>query len=156
MSENEMPQGSTVIERFEFRGFQCCRCHCQLELIPLSDGRMVVIATEVEDNPGTSITNVAEYLASFVCGQFHVEPGTLVWIEHYGYGTTSRDRTFDLVTFQRRPAEKISWSPAVRRIHPDGWPGCFDEPDWRPMTDADWRDLGLTVSKPVRYESRRP
>jgi len=31
----------------------------------------------------------------------------------------------------------------VLRAKPAGWPGHFDEPQWRPMKEEDWRDLGL-------------
>jgi hypothetical protein len=130
-----------VIERFEFRGFHGRGAWCRLEFIPLTDGRTLVIAIELLDNPGTSVTNVAEHLASHVCDEFGIDPDRLVWVEHYGYGP---DRTYDLVTFSRREKEAVQWFPAVLRQHPDGWPGYFEEPDWRPMRDEDWRAMGLT------------
>ena len=137
---------SRKIERFEFRGFHGCKCVCDLELFPISDGRTVVIATERDDNPGTSITNVAEHLASYVCDSFGIDPEHLVWIEHYGYPdrvNPKRAREYDLVTFSRRKPERIQWSEAVLRSKPSGWPGHFDEPQWRPMKEEDWRDFGL-------------
>ena len=90
----------------------------------------------MKDNPDTSVTNAAEYLASFVCDRFGIDPHRLVWIEHYGYGGR-RERTYDLVTLSRRPAERIRWSKAVLRYHPAGWPGYFNEPQWRPMSDEE-------------------
>ena len=44
--------------------------------------RVVVVATEVEDNPGASITNAAEKCASQVCEHFEIHPSRLVWVEH--------------------------------------------------------------------------
>jgi hypothetical protein len=103
-------EAPVTVERFEYRGFHGCKAHCSVEIIPLPDGRTVVIAIEPKDNPGMSITNVAEHLASYVCDLFRIDPDKLVWIEHYGYGsTTGGDRTFDLVTFSRRPPERIAW-----------------------------------------------
>jgi hypothetical protein len=134
------------IDQFRFRGFHGCQCVCDLEIIPIADGRTVVIATEREDNSGTSVTNVAEHLASFVCDSFGIDPEKLVWIEHYGYPSAlspQRPREYDLVTFQRRAPEQIRWAPSVLRMHPDGWPGYFDEPAWRPMQEDDWRGLGI-------------
>lgn len=134
------------IERFEYRGLHGCACFCALEIIPLSDGQTVVIATELKDNPGTSITNVAEHLASHVCERFAIDPDRLVWIEVYGYPPPAGlryDRTFDRVTFQRRKPQKIAWSHSILKSQPDGWPGCFEEPQWRPMSVDDWRRLGL-------------
>jgi len=145
-----------VFDRFEFRGFHGCRCVCSLEILLLGDRRNAVIATEREDNPGTSITNVAENLASEVCDRFEIDPDKLVWIEHYGYPgacACTRDRTFDRVTFKRRDRDTIRWSPALGRHKPDGWPGYFQEPSWRPMNDADWWELGLSPRPPVTYES---
>ena len=144
-----------VFDRFEYQGFNGCECFCHLEILSLEDGRTVVIATELEGNPGTSITNSAEHLASMVCDRFEIHPQKLVWIEHYGYPGGSaglRERTFDLVTFSRRKAESIHWSPAVLKAKRDGWPGYFQEPNWRPMKDEDWWMLGLPLRSPVTYE----
>jgi len=133
------------IARFEFRGFQGRPAVCQLEIIQLQDGRTTVIATEREDNPGTSVTNVAEHLASHVCDCFGIEPEKLVWIEHYGYPAhgSDRQRTYDLVTFSRRAPETIVWSQSVLRYKPHGWPGHFADPVWRPMKGSDWLALGV-------------
>jgi hypothetical protein len=144
------PIEPVLLDRFEYRGLNGRPAWCRLELIPLSGGRTVAIATEMIDNPGTSITNAAEYLASFVCDCFEIDPDKLVWIEHYGYGGR-HDRTYDLVTFRRRPTEMIRWAKAVLRYHASGWPGHFEEPQWRPMCDEDWRDLGLPPRQPMRY-----
>lgn len=135
-----------VFDRFEFRGFHGCQCFCSLEIVPATDGHKVVIATELQDNPGTSITNVAEHLASAVCDRFGIDPEKLVWIETYGYPAPGdRERTFDLVTFRKRePDGVIQWGPSVLRTKPDGWPGYFAEPKWRPMEVDDWKSLGLT------------
>ena len=135
-----------VIERFEYRGFHGCQSFCKLQVLPLADGRTAVIATELEDNPGTSVTNVAEQLASFVCDRFGIDPDHLVWIEHYGYPSATRPkepRSYDLVTFWRPPPEKIRWLAPVLRARPDGWPGYSAEPEWREMTAWDWKELGV-------------
>ena len=143
-----------VVDRFEFRGFHGRTAHCRLEIIPLGDGRTVVIATELEDNTGTSVTNVAEHLASLVCDRFGIMPEKLVWIEHYGYGS-ERERSFDLVTFDRLKPERIAWAPSILRSKPDGWPGYFEEPEWRPMNDSNWRELGLEPRPPASYPPKQ-
>lgn len=143
-----------LLERFQYRGFHGCRCVCSLEILSLGDGRTAVIATELQDNPGTAITNVAEHLASEVCDRFGIEPEKLVWIEHYGYAssvTVGRERTYDRVSFRVRKADAFQGSAAVLRSKPDGWPGYFEEPQWRPMKDEDWRELGLPPRPPVGY-----
>jgi hypothetical protein len=136
------------IEKFCFRGLNGCAAHCDLEILRLADGRTLVIATERKDNPGASVTNVAEHLASYVCDRFGIDPDRLVWIEHYAYpGTVNpkRDREYDRVTFRRRTPELIRWSESILQCHPDGWPGYFEKPDWRPMKEKDWLELGIKV-----------
>jgi hypothetical protein len=153
LSEIRQPM---VLDFFEYPGFHGCRSWCDLELIPLADGWTAVIATERAGNPGTSVTNIAEHLASFVCNHFGIDPDRLVWIEHYAYAsTTFPERTFDLVTFVRLPPGSVSWSVPPGETLSREVPAHFHQPHWRVMTDADWRDLGLPVRKPVRYESRR-
>jgi len=140
-----------VLDRFRYRGFHGNEAWCALEILPLADGRTVVIATETADNPGTSVTNVAEHLASEVCDRFGIDPATLVWIEYYGYPSAvhpKEPRTYEQVTFTRRPRDDVRWSDAVNRHHPDGWPGYFVEPEWREMGDDDWRALGLPPRRP--------
>ena len=141
---------------FEYPGFHGHRSWCDLELIPLADGRTAAIVSERADNPGTSVTNIAERLASFVCNTFDIDPDHLVWIEHYGYAsTTFPERTFDLVTFDRLPVGSISWSVPHGETLSRQVPAHFHQPHWRIMTDADWHGLGLPVRKPVRYERRK-
>ena len=126
-----------VVDRYRFRGFHGCDAWYALDILKANEGRTVVIATEVEDNPGTSVTNAAEELACQVCVEFSIDPSQLVWIEHYGYpapGELKRHpRTYDLVTF--------TISPAARGA-------VFRQPQWRPMRNEDWLALGLEPRPP--------
>jgi hypothetical protein len=125
-----------VVDRHRFRGFHGCDGWCALEILRAKDGKTVVIATEVKDNPGTSITNVCEQLAYWVCVEFSIDPSQLIWIEHYGYpapGDSKRLRSYDLVTFT---------------ILPPGHDAVFAHPKWRPMRDEDWLALGLEPRQP--------
>jgi hypothetical protein len=134
--EEVRPFERLVLDRFEFRGFHGCRSCCRLEIVPLRDGRTLVVATELPDNPGTSVTNAAEILAADACRRFRIDPRRLVWVEHYGYpvpGDPAEPRGFDRVAF---------------RIGPGGEIGG---PSWRPMTGDDWRGLGCDPRPAVRY-----
>jgi hypothetical protein len=109
--------------RYDYTGYWECDCHCDLEIKRFPD-RTVVIATEVEDNEGTSITNMAEHLAFRVCRDFDIDPKMLVWIEHYpdrhppGSRDSIFDESFDLVTFD--------------------WDGQrFSKPNWKPLTKSE-------------------
>ena len=148
MRTHRAPTKPTTVKKFRYRGYFGRPAWCRLEVLPLPDGRTAVVATERRDNPGTSITNVAEYLASRVCDRFSIDPDRLVWIEHYGYppppgGTKPPKREYDRVTFTRLAQSPVRWSAAVLRHKPDGWPGVFEDPEWRPMQEGDWRELGL-------------
>jgi hypothetical protein len=120
-----------LIDRYPYRGFHGCDAWCQLEIPSLGDDHIVVIVTEVKDNPGTSITNCAEHLAHWVCLEFEIEPTRLIWTEHYGYPSETAPqvpRTYDLVRFDILPAGRDAF---------------FAHPAWRPMQPSDWQALGL-------------
>lgn len=57
-----------------------------------------VIATELPDNPGMSITNAAASVAMQVCQYYEIPLARLIWIEHYP-GEPDHEETFDLVHF---------------------------------------------------------
>jgi len=114
---------------YRYRGLHGCHCKCGLRITALADGRVAVICTELPDNPGTSVTNYAEQLATLVCAERGIAPEKLVWIEHYQAHKHHRKPDWDLVTFKVACRQ----GPAV----------LFDEPDWRPMRPEDWRQLGL-------------
>lgn len=103
--------------RFNDEGFWGCDSHCQLEIIGA-----LVIATEVETNEGTSITNMAEHLATRVCYHDSIDSDKLIWIEHYPERGPKMDtfpETWDRVTFEKVPAP----DGAIRFLHPR----------WKPM-----------------------
>lgn len=60
-----------------------------------------VIATELPDNPGMSLTNAAASVAMQVCQYYEIPLKELVWIEHYPE-EPDREETFDLVQFGDR------------------------------------------------------
>src|SRR2546421_12763932 len=74
-----------VMDRYRYRGFHGCESWCGLEIIPIDGGKTVIIATELADNPGTSVTNICEDLASVVCVELAIDPSSLVWIEYYDF-----------------------------------------------------------------------
>jgi hypothetical protein len=74
-------------ERFTYRGYHGRPAECWLRLYVEPDQRPVAIVTELPDNPGASVTNRAEHLATVVATladvEFHADGGAIVWIEHY-------------------------------------------------------------------------
>ena len=87
-------------ERFDYKGFNGCDCHCYIK----RNGN-VILCTESPENEGTSITNMAEWIATLVCKEYGIRFEDLLWIEHYvNLSATFADEvdgeTFDFVTFQ--------------------------------------------------------
>ena len=148
------------VDRFPFAGFWNYASACALELLPRPDGRVVVIASELADNPGTSVTNAAELLATDVCRRFGIAPDRLVWIEHYEYGRDAGiPRTFDLVTFHPpRPARQAPPASAALGTTMERGDAAieklFANPTWHRMQAQDWEALGLPTRPAVHYDMR--
>ena len=67
---------------YEYQSQRGWDSKCGLEVLN-HDGFTLAIATELDDNPGVSVTNFAEHLATRVCRDFQIDPMKLVWVEHY-------------------------------------------------------------------------
>jgi hypothetical protein len=125
----------TVVKRFRFTDPNGRDAHCRIELVPASGGRgpaddrVVVIATELIDNPGMSVTNAVEALATQACEQFDLNPRSVVWIEFYGYPANEDP-------LAARPYDRVRFASVNSR-------GPLGHPSWSPMTDDAWRELGL-------------
>lgn len=111
-----------------FRGLNGVYSRCGVQTFR-SDGRLIVMLTELPDNPGTSITNCFELLAtsivrSFIEFNLVPDPHSVRWIEHYA----------------RRPAQAAN---AV----PDDWDEVFMQwdgeqyraPHWQPFNGDRYR-----------------
>jgi hypothetical protein len=91
----------------------------------------VVIATELPDNSGMSVTNSAERIAGEVIS-FHRLPTPLVWIEHHeagARGTKEDPASFDLVTFSSYEVEDLGSYMGEERKR-------IGEPSWKPLDRA--------------------
>ncbi len=121
-----------LLDRFQYAIWDGRVGLCRIECIPATSERIAVIATELKDNQGMSITNAAEFVTTALVRTLNLDPFRMIWIEHYGYPDPvrpERPRTYDLVTFLS--------------VKPDCDP-IFLCPRWRPMKEEEWRDLGLT------------
>ena len=85
--------------RYNYKGFWGCDSYCDIEAHQRSDGKYVFVATELRDNPGTSVTNFAEHLATAMRSQYGLKPEEVIWIEHYLEAKDRRKEDFDLVRF---------------------------------------------------------
>ena len=74
---------------FPYTGFHGCASRCQVEVFTRERRPIVVRLTELPDNPGTSVTNMFEEIATLAvpylsvwAGQI-VDPEKIIWLEHY-------------------------------------------------------------------------
>ena len=67
---------------FHYKGFGNCDSQCRIRIYESSE-KTVVIATELDENEGTSITNVCERLIKEVCEYYELPFQKTIWIEHY-------------------------------------------------------------------------
>lgn len=108
--------GVEYIERdpWRFIGFSRHDALCRLQLLKKDDIALVMF-TELAGNPGTSITNATEALATSVVHAFGLSPRKCLFIEHYPADrATGRDEDYSIVTYewvgQTEPAAvKASW-----------------------------------------------
>ena len=101
--------------RYHYKGFWGCDSCCEIEVHRRSDGKYVFIATELPDNPGTSVTNYAEHLATAMRTQYGLKPEEVIWIEHYPEAKDRRKEDFELVRFIAAEGESFR-SPVWTRI----------------------------------------
>jgi hypothetical protein len=86
---------------------------CQIRVFDQAGGDAVLVATDIGDaNPGASVTNTIEHIATEVCRRYRLDPARLTVVEHYDDRRTPRafllgrenGESFDVVTFRRMPA----------------------------------------------------
>jgi len=65
-----------------YRGYWSDGGKCRIRIYQEKGQAPVVICSQLPDNHNTSVTNMAEYLAAEVIGEYSL-PTLLTWIEHY-------------------------------------------------------------------------
>jgi hypothetical protein len=131
-----------LVRRFECPGLNGRPMACRLELRELDDGRWLAVAAEIAANPGASVTNAAEALATWAAFRCEVPPEDLVWVEHYDdlvsyadAGQTVDPPRWSVVIFD------LAEGPGGAGYPPVGW--HFVAADFRAATPDDWRAWGL-------------
>jgi hypothetical protein len=77
----------------------------------------IAVCTELADNPGTSVTNRCEVLATHIVKQCSIHPEALIFVEHYDensyHGGKEKDRHYTRVNFQweHGEAKRPHWQP---------------------------------------------
>ncbi|CAG0943407.1 hypothetical protein ANRL1_01328 [Anaerolineae bacterium] len=70
----------------------------------------VVVITELDDNPGKSVTNASEYIATELKKSAKLSDADVTWVEHYIY---QGQHEYDKVeyTWNGNKATNPKWSP---------------------------------------------
>lgn len=111
MAQSQPTANQSVDQIFSWRSQgQSFDSQCRLRIYYLAFNQAVVIITELEDNPGKSITDTAQQLIHLVCYRFGLAPYKVMWIEHYPAGDLKKSETYDLITLTlgRVTSQRIS------------------------------------------------
>ncbi|MFA5790690.1 MAG: hypothetical protein WC976_06490 [Caldisericia bacterium] len=110
---------------FYYKGLGSCQSKCGVTILDGTNNKKIVVLTELPDNPGTSVTNFAEGIASAVVRDLLPEAlaYAIKWVEHY----PSESRGGDEETFDNIEMEWDGGRGYVER------PGNFHNPKWSPM-----------------------
>jgi hypothetical protein len=112
---------------FNYRGYHADGGLCQIDIYRPKRGIPVIIATELDENHNTSVTNIAEYLAAEVVAQQIPEAdGMFVWIEHYVHKDKS---TYDMVVFEHKNPVAGQLLDGQGKPRPS-----YGTPTWLPLT----------------------
>ena len=121
---------------FTYAGYWSQDGVCRIRIYTAPDEVPVVVATELDDNRGTSITNMSEFLAADVIARHFPErfeaEDPVIWLEHYP--RTPAEQRQGLPDFSR--AEFSSFTPRVERLG-----GIIririGQPTWRHLDEAE-------------------
>ena len=106
------------------------RCRIRLYLPDEDRDAVVVICTELANNPGMSVTNAVRRVAAEVI-EAHLLPTPLVWIEHHPpQATGSHTETFEMVLFDSYEVREARSSYLGDRAVEIG------SPMWKPLDRA--------------------
>jgi hypothetical protein len=82
-------------ELLPFEGYFNCESHCRMRVYQTTDGTPMIVLTEVEDNPGTSITNRAERVQYLAWRRIGSPAAGAYFVEHCPGYPNPRDAVLD-------------------------------------------------------------
>jgi hypothetical protein len=116
---------SDYIHPYKDAGGRSAHCRVRIYYPDDPDDALVVICSELPNNPGGSITNSADVIAAGVIRANEL-PTTLVWIEHWPEEITEGQETFELVIFSSY--EVVERAPYLGETR--AWIG---DATWKPL-----------------------
>lgn len=97
-----------------------------IQRVDLPDGRVLVVCMNEDEKNDAPVNMVIEGRFASVCRLHRLDPRTIVWVEY------TRGK------FKRPEGLRGGWE----KVNFRGEPG--QNPEWEPMTSADWEALGTT------------
>lgn len=133
---------------FHYKGYHGCPSFCRLRVFEPDPEKAeerntptVVILTETDDNPGTSITNRIEHLATEVFKLLEKPERGITVIEHYEDRAFIGERALFKEEFDR---VTLTWTQCH---HCQG----FSDPRWNPIAKAEIEEtIGQTLETVTR------
>jgi hypothetical protein len=119
---------SDYIHPYKDAGGRSAHCRVRIYLPDDPGDFLVVICSELPNNPGGSITNSADVIAEGVI-RAHELPTPLVWIEHWPEESADEQETFELVVFSSY--EVVERAPYLGETR--AW---IDDATWKPLDRA--------------------
>lgn len=116
---------------FHYKGYHNCDSKCGVSIIG-GDNDTTVVLTELPDNPGTSVTNFVEGIATAVVRELlpRFPIHKIKWVDHYFAVKPLQPETFDNV--------KLDWDGGRAVAERDGQ---FHNPEWSPMDKEEARKI---------------
>lgn len=115
---------------------------CRIRIFEGAGRPPVVVCSQIESAPGTSVCSVAEYLAAEVVGRYFPsrfdEPEPVVWLEHHPCCEDRRRRGAARLDVAR--VTFASWKPTIIRDG-RGWRAKLGHPTWTPLSAEDLPSL---------------
>jgi hypothetical protein len=71
------------MDHFQFQGLNQCDSVCGIEVYDKGQYAAVVVVSELDENPGTSVTNAWPFLADEISKDYNLGGQNIVWIEYY-------------------------------------------------------------------------
>ena len=134
--------------RYNYKGFWCDSVY-DIEVNRRNDGKYVFVVTEPPNNPGTSVTNYGEHLATAMRSQYGLQPTELIWIEHYPE-SKHRKEVFDLVRFLGMEGDSFRspvWTRITEQAVEDLIAGVRNVEDLLPRRDKERAEGGMGLGR---------
>ena len=127
------------VDKFRYQVLKT-KSFCLLRVYQTDLDKIFIIATELKDNPGMSITNAIETVMSQAVLRFGFNPNEVILIEHYNdndvYGSQEELDRFDRI--------KMQWNNRFE---------CYENPGWFHVGSGEFNKL-LELLDNLKVESK--